>query len=68
MNEKDRKEYLERYKKHKERGVPFFPDAIFKDAIVSLLVFIVLVALAYFSHPAIDNIACRYRPAWRIDP
>lgn len=48
MNEKEKKEYLERYKKAKERGVPFFPDIIFKDVIVALLVFIVLAALAYF--------------------
>lgn len=48
MNEKERKEYLERYKKAKEKGVPFFPDIIFKDVVISLLVFIVLVSLAYF--------------------
>jgi cytochrome c553 len=48
MNEKEKKEYLEGYKKAKENGVPFFPDIIFKDVIVSLLVFILLAALAYF--------------------
>ncbi|MGB5845396.1 MAG: hypothetical protein WBG94_13190, partial [Anaerolineales bacterium] len=48
MNEKERQEYLEQYKKEKEKGVPFFPDIIFKDAVVSLLIFIGLVALAYF--------------------
>ena len=48
MNEQERKNYLEKYKKAKEKGVPFFPDIIFKDAVVSLLVFLVLVALAYF--------------------
>jgi len=48
MNEKEKKEYLERYKKDKEKGVPFFPDIIFKDVVVSLLIFLVLVALAYF--------------------
>lgn len=48
MNEKEKKDYLERYKKAKEKGVPFFPDVIFKDVIASLLVFIILVALAYF--------------------
>ena len=48
MNEQERKKYLEQYKKEKEKGVPFFPDIIFKDAVASLLVFIVLVALAYF--------------------
>ena len=48
MNEQEKKSYLERYKKAKEKGVPFFPDIIFKDAVVSLVVFLVLVALAYF--------------------
>ena len=48
MNEQERKEYLEKYKKAKEEGVPFFPDIIFKDAVVSLLIFLVLIALAYF--------------------
>ena len=48
MNEKEKKEYLEKYKKAKEKGVPFFPDIIFKDAVVSLVVFLILVALAYF--------------------
>jgi len=48
MNEKEKKDYLDRYKKDKEKGVPFFPDIIFKDAVVSLLVFVILLALAYF--------------------
>ncbi|HSR19287.1 MAG TPA: hypothetical protein VLL49_00070, partial [Anaerolineales bacterium] len=48
MNEKERKDYLERYKKEKERGVHFFPDILFKDAVASLVVFGILIALAYF--------------------
>jgi menaquinol-cytochrome c reductase cytochrome b/c subunit len=48
MNEKEKQEYLENYQKAKKKGVPFFPDVLYKDAIVALLVFIVLVALAYF--------------------
>ncbi|MGD8403069.1 MAG: c-type cytochrome [Anaerolineales bacterium] len=48
MNEQEKKSYLEKYKKAKEKGVPFFPDIIFKDAVVSLIVFLALVALAYF--------------------
>jgi mono/diheme cytochrome c family protein len=48
MKEQERKAYLEKYKHAKERGVPFFPDIIFKDAVVSLVIFIVLVGLAYF--------------------
>ncbi|MHB8778091.1 MAG: c-type cytochrome [Anaerolineales bacterium] len=48
MNEQEKKKYLDEYKKEKEKGVPFFPDIIFKDTIASLLIFIILVALAYF--------------------
>ena len=48
MNEQQKKTILERYKKEKEKGVPFFPDILFKDAVVSLVVFLILVALAYF--------------------
>ncbi|HKZ68848.1 MAG TPA: c-type cytochrome [Anaerolineales bacterium] len=48
MNEQEKKSYLDHYYVAKEKGVPFFPDIIFKDALASLLVFVVLVALAYF--------------------
>ena len=29
---------MEKYKKAKEKGVPFFPDIIFKDTVVSLII------------------------------
>jgi mono/diheme cytochrome c family protein len=48
MNEQEKQEYLEQYKQAKEHGVPFFPDALVKDAIVALIVFGILVALATF--------------------
>ena len=47
MNDKEKQEYLERYKHAKEKGVPFFPDIIFKDAVVVLVIFLILVALTY---------------------
>ncbi|MEW5938714.1 MAG: c-type cytochrome [Chloroflexota bacterium] len=46
MNEKEKREYLENYKKEKEKGVPFFPNIIFKDTVVSLIVFVILALLA----------------------
>jgi len=46
MNEQEKQEYLDEYKKAKEKGVPFFPDTLFKDAIVALIVFLILVGLA----------------------
>jgi mono/diheme cytochrome c family protein len=48
MDEKEKRNYLEQYQRQKEKGVYFFPDLLFKDAIVSLMVFLALVALAYF--------------------
>jgi mono/diheme cytochrome c family protein len=48
MNEKEQQEYLEQYKKEKEKGSPFFPDILFKDAVISLIIFIILIGLAYF--------------------
>jgi len=48
MNEQEKQDYLERYKVAKEKGVPFFPDILFKDAVVVLFIFLILSALAYF--------------------
>jgi mono/diheme cytochrome c family protein len=48
MNEQEKKEALEKYQEAKKKGVPFFPDIIFSDAMVSFGVFLLLVALAYF--------------------
>lgn len=70
MNEKEQQEYLEEYKKEKEKGVLFFPDILFKDSVVSLIVFFILVALAYFfgapleskANPA--NTSFTPRPEW----
>ena len=70
MNEKERQEYLEQYKKDKEKGVPFFPDILFKDAVISLVIFIALVAVAYFVgaplEPRADPADTSYtpRPEW----
>jgi ubiquinol-cytochrome c reductase cytochrome b subunit len=70
MNEKERQEYLEQYKKEKEKGVPFFPDILFKDAVISLVIFIALVVLAYFVgaplEPRADPADTSYtpRPEW----
>jgi len=48
MDEQQKQEILESYKKEKEKGVRFFPDLLFKDAVVSLAVFLILVGLAFF--------------------
>ncbi len=48
MNETEKQKYLEEYHAEKEHGVPFFPNILFKDAVVSLVIFLALIALAYF--------------------
>ena len=48
MDEQDKKDYLEGYRQAKKKGVPFFPDIVFKDAVAALVVFLILVALAFF--------------------
>ncbi len=48
MDEQEKKQYHEAYKKEKEKGVFFFPDLLFKDALIALLVFLILVAMAFF--------------------
>jgi mono/diheme cytochrome c family protein len=48
MNKDEKIAYLEGYQEDKKKGVPFFPDIIFKDVVISLLVFLILVSLAYF--------------------
>ena len=70
MNDMEKQEYLERYKLSKEKGVFFFPDIIFKDAVVTLVIFLILVALTYFigaplearANPADTNYTPR--PEW----
>jgi mono/diheme cytochrome c family protein len=54
MNDQEKKDYLEKYHEAKKKGVPFFPDIIFKDAVASLVVFLILVALAYFVGAALE--------------
>jgi mono/diheme cytochrome c family protein len=48
MDKKEQQEYLEKYQEQKKKGVPFFPDIIFKDTVIALIVFLGLIALAYF--------------------
>jgi mono/diheme cytochrome c family protein len=48
MKENERREIDERYKQKKAKGVLFFPDLLYKDAVIGLLVFLVLVGAAYF--------------------
>jgi mono/diheme cytochrome c family protein len=70
MNEAEQQKYLEEYHAEKERGVPFFPNILFKDAVVSFVIFLALIALAYFVgaplEPRADPGDATYlpRPEW----
>jgi ubiquinol-cytochrome c reductase cytochrome b subunit len=46
-----------RYHDLKEKGVPFFPDIVFKDMMAVLLLFAVLAALAYFKGAGLEDMA-----------
>lgn len=48
MEEKEKQQYYEKYRKAKEKGIFFYPDAIFKDAVVVFVIFLILIGLAYF--------------------
>src|SRR3989304_10237299 len=70
MNEQEKQAYREAYQRAKEKGVPFFPNALFKDAVVSLLVFLALVAMAALfgspleAHAGPSDTSYTPRPEW----
>lgn len=70
MNEETKKKINARYEKELNKGERFWPDSIFKDLIVSLGIFILLVLLASFvgvaPEPKADPSDTSYipRPEW----
>jgi ubiquinol-cytochrome c reductase cytochrome b subunit len=70
MNKKEKQEYLIEYQIEKDKGVPFFPDIIFKDAVVSLTIFLALLSLAFFIGAPLEekanplDISYIPRPEW----
>jgi mono/diheme cytochrome c family protein len=70
MNEQEKQAYQESYQQAKQKGVPFFPDALVKDAIVSLVVFLILVGLAALvgapleAHADPSDASYTPRPEW----
>lgn len=70
MNEADKQAYLKKYKEKKQSGELFFPHSIAKDAVVSLLLFILLLGLVIFvgipSEPPANPTDASYipRPEW----
>lgn len=70
MENERRQRYLARYTEQKAQGESFFPHTIHKDALFTLLVFLVLVALAVFFGAPLEeranptNTAYVPRPEW----
>ncbi len=70
MNEEQKQQYLARYKKAKEHGEKFYPDAIYKDLLASFAIFMLLIGLATFmgvaNEPPADPSDTAYipRPEW----
>ena len=70
MNDETKKKINERYSNELNRGERFWPDSLFKDLIVSLGIFILLIVLATFigvaNEPKADPSDTSYlpRPEW----
>jgi menaquinol-cytochrome c reductase cytochrome b/c subunit len=70
VNEEHKQQYKEKYAQAKQKGVKFWPDIIYKDLLISLAFFILLVMLATFvgvaNEPKADPSDASYvpRPEW----
>jgi mono/diheme cytochrome c family protein len=70
VNEEQKKQYKEKYSQEKQKGVKFWPDIIYKDVVISLALFIVLVLMATWigvaQEPKADPSDSAYipRPEW----
>ncbi len=70
MNDETKKQINERYERHLDKGERFWPDTIFKDLIMSLAIFVLLLLLATFigvpAEPKADPSDASYipRPEW----
>src|SRR5512133_2009109 len=70
MNDETKKKINQRYERELNRGERFWPDSIFKDVIMALGIFLVLVLLATFigvpTDPKADPSDTSYvpRPEW----
>lgn len=70
MNNETKQKINQRYQRELQKGERFWPDSIFKDGIMALAIFLVLVLLATFigipSEPKADPSDTSYipRPEW----
>jgi menaquinol-cytochrome c reductase cytochrome b/c subunit len=70
VNEEQKKLYKDKYSQEKQKGVKFWPDIIYKDLVISIALFIILVILATWigvsQEPKADPSDSAYipRPEW----
>jgi quinol---cytochrome c reductase cytochrome c subunit, bacillus type len=70
VNEEQKKLYKDKYSQEKQKGVKFWPDIIYKDLVITLALFIILVILATWigvaQEPKADPSDSTYvpRPEW----
>jgi len=70
VNEEQKQQYKEKYSQEKQKGVKFWPDIIYKDLVITLALFIILVILATWigvtQEPKADPSDSTYvpRPEW----
>jgi menaquinol-cytochrome c reductase cytochrome b/c subunit len=70
VNQAEKERYLREYEVLKKKGKPFFPYAVFKDATMMLVVFVVIAVLAIVlgaeQGPKVDPTTTTYtpRPEW----
>jgi len=70
VNEEQKKLYKEKYTQEKQNGVKFWPDIIYKDLVISIALFIILVIMATWigvsQEPKADPSDSAYipRPEW----
>jgi menaquinol-cytochrome c reductase cytochrome b/c subunit len=70
VNEEQKKLYKEKYSQEKQKGVKFWPDIIYKDLVISISLFIILLILATWigvsQEPKADPSDSAYipRPEW----
>jgi len=70
VNEEQKKLYKEKYTQEKQNGVKFWPDIIYKDLVISVALFIILVIMATWvgvsQEPKADPSDSTYipRPEW----
>jgi mono/diheme cytochrome c family protein len=70
VNEEQKKQYKDKYSQEKQKGVKFWPDIIYKDVVISIALFLILVIMATWigvsQEPKADPSDSTYipRPEW----